>query len=136
MPMDEDIPMTSGSIPPSGMRTMDHCHFRGLVSFSQYVSRYTLVMPRPILPPKGYPLKPVSLGDHLRKKRLDLGLYQAQVAERIGVTKSTVYNWEHGREPDPKHHPKIVEFLGYTPMFINPFPGNGPPNPDYGVGHE
>ncbi|MCI0624160.1 MAG: helix-turn-helix domain-containing protein [Acidobacteria bacterium] len=72
-------------------------------------------MPRPILPPKGYPLKPVSLGDHLRKRRLDLGLLQAQVAEKIGVTESTVWNWEHGRKPVRRYQVKLIEFLGYRP---------------------
>ncbi|MEW6324773.1 MAG: helix-turn-helix transcriptional regulator [Nitrospirota bacterium] len=72
-------------------------------------------MPRPIVPPKGYPVAPRTLGEHVRKRRLDLGLYQAQVAERIGVTKSTVYNWERGREPARQHQAKIIEFLGYWP---------------------
>ncbi|MGH7274091.1 MAG: helix-turn-helix transcriptional regulator [Nitrospiria bacterium] len=88
---------------------------RGLVSFSKAYPRYTLIMPRPILPPKGYPLAPVSLGDHLRKKRLDLGLLQAQVAETIGVTKSTVWNWEHGTNPETRYQSKIIQFLGYKP---------------------
>jgi DNA-binding transcriptional regulator YiaG len=46
---------------------------------------------------------------------MDLGLLQAQVAERIGVTKSTVYNWEHGRNPARQHQAKIIQFLGYKP---------------------
>ncbi|HTP42104.1 MAG TPA: helix-turn-helix transcriptional regulator, partial [Nitrospiria bacterium] len=35
------------------------------------------------------------------------------MAERIGVTASTVYNWEHGREPGKQHQPRILQFLGY-----------------------
>jgi transcriptional regulator with XRE-family HTH domain len=46
---------------------------------------------------------------------MDIGLLQAQVAERIRVTKSTVYSWEHGRTPGAQHHARIVEFLGYRP---------------------
>lgn len=34
----------------------------------------------------------------------------------IGVTESTVWNWEHGTEPELRHIPKIIEFLGYTPF--------------------
>lgn len=34
----------------------------------------------------------------------------------IGVTESTVWNWEHGREPELKHMPKVIEFLGYMPF--------------------
>ncbi len=96
-------------------QTNGHCHFRGSVSFSKYVSRYTLTIPRPILPPKGYPVAPRTLGEHVRKRRLDLGLYQAQVAERIGVTASTVWNWEHGRIPASQHQARILQFLGYKP---------------------
>lgn len=34
----------------------------------------------------------------------------------IGVTESTVWNWEHGREPELKYIPKIIEFLSYVPF--------------------
>ncbi|MEW6419428.1 MAG: helix-turn-helix transcriptional regulator [Nitrospirota bacterium] len=52
----------------------------------------------------------------MRKRRLDLGLLQSNVAKIIGVTESTVWNWEHGRGPELKHMPKIIEFLGYVPF--------------------
>lgn len=29
---------------------------------------------------------------------------------------STVWNWEHGTEPELIHMPKIIEFLGYVPF--------------------
>jgi hypothetical protein len=32
-----------------------------------------------------------TLGDHIRKKRLDLGLFQKEVASRIGVDAESVY---------------------------------------------
>jgi hypothetical protein len=34
----------------------------------------------------------------------------------IGVTESTVWNWEHGTEPELRHMPKVIEFLGYVPF--------------------
>ncbi len=34
----------------------------------------------------------------------------------IGVTESTVWNWEHGREPELRYMPKIIEFLDYVPF--------------------
>ncbi|MDI6889485.1 MAG: helix-turn-helix transcriptional regulator [Thermodesulfovibrionales bacterium] len=52
----------------------------------------------------------------MRKRRLDLGLLQIEVARMIGVTESTVWNWEHGREPELKYIPKIIEFLSYVPF--------------------
>ncbi len=57
-----------------------------------------------------------TLGEHIRKRRLDLGLLQIEVARIIGVTESTVWNWEHGTEPEIRHMPKIIEFLGYVPF--------------------
>ncbi len=105
----------SATAPSLLLGTMGQCHLRGSVSFSKYVSRYTLTIPRPILPPKGYPVAPQSLGEHLQKKRLDLGLTQEAAGKLIGVTGSTVWNWEHGTPPKSKHHFKITQFLGNTP---------------------
>lgn len=39
----------------------------------------------------------VTIGDHLRKRRLDLGLLQREVTERLGVGEATVTNWELNR---------------------------------------
>ncbi|MEW6419996.1 MAG: helix-turn-helix transcriptional regulator [Nitrospirota bacterium] len=78
--------------------------------------QYRLSLPRPIIPPKGYPLDPKTIGEYIRKRRLDLWLLQIEVAKMIGVTESTVWNWEHGTEPELRHMPKIIEFLGYVPF--------------------
>lgn len=78
--------------------------------------KYTLILPRLKELPKGYILSPETIGEHIRKRRLDLGLLQIEVAKIIGVTESTVWNWEHGTEPELKHMPKVIEFLGYTPF--------------------
>ncbi|MEW6108051.1 MAG: helix-turn-helix transcriptional regulator [Nitrospirota bacterium] len=87
---------------------------RGLDTFAKY-PQYRMTLPRPIIPPKGYPLKPRTLGEHIRKRRLDLGLLQIDVAAEIGVTESTVWNWEHGTEPELIHIPTVLAFLGYVP---------------------
>ncbi len=47
---------------------------------------------------------------------MDLGMLQREVAAKIGVTESSVYNWEQGTEPELVHIPKIIEFLGYVPF--------------------
>ena len=64
----------------------------------------------------GYPEFPINVGEHIRKKRMDLGLLQREVAEIIGVTESSVWNWEHGTEPELQYNPKIISFLGYVPF--------------------
>ena len=67
-----------------------------------------------------YPKTLITIGDHIRKKRLDSKLLQQDVARLIGVTECTVTNWEkHRTEPMLWVMPKIIEFLGYKPdLFI------------------
>ena len=67
-------------------------------------------------PPDGYPRALRTLGDHLRRRRLDLGLLQREVAEKLGVTKDSIHNWETNRKsPQLRFVPRIIEFLGYVP---------------------
>ena len=49
--------------------------------------------------PRIWPIHPQikTLGDHLRVKRLDLGLSQKQVAEELSIEKTTLKNWETKR---------------------------------------
>jgi transcriptional regulator with XRE-family HTH domain len=57
------------------------------------------------------------LGDHLRKRRLDLGLLQSEVADTLGVTESTICSWETGRTSTQlRFIPRIIAFLGYDPL--------------------
>ena len=66
--------------------------------------------------PKEYDFEPISVGDHIRKKRLQLGLLQREVAELLEVSPWTVMNWEKGRtEPPVSSVSAILEFLGYDP---------------------
>ncbi|MBU5639085.1 helix-turn-helix domain-containing protein [Geomonas sp. Red69] len=66
--------------------------------------------------PDRYIEAPQTLGQHIRKRRTDLGLLQRETAIRIGVKKDTIYNWEHGVEPELRFIPKIIDFLGYIPL--------------------
>ena len=62
------------------------------------------------------PDKPATVGEHIRKRRLELHLLQSQVAERLGANRISVQNWERGvYEPGPTFTGKIVQFLGYDP---------------------
>jgi transcriptional regulator with XRE-family HTH domain len=77
---------------------------------------FSAIIPLPKLQIPGYPERPSTVGEHIRKKRMDLGLLQREVAEIIGVTVSSIYNWEHGVEPELQYNPSIIKFLGYIPF--------------------
>ena len=56
------------------------------------------------------------MGDHIRTRRLDLELYQKEVAATLVVTVSAITNWELNRiTPYFTYLPRIIAFLGYTP---------------------
>lgn len=66
--------------------------------------------------PSVYPKTLNHIGDHLRTRRLDLGLHQRDVALRLGVHAASVRNWEMGRtEPTLDLLRRVIEFLGYDP---------------------
>ena len=59
------------------------------------------------------PVQPQTVGDHIRRRRQ---LLQRDVAERIGITQSCVWNWEaNGSQPDFRYKPALIAFLGYNP---------------------
>ncbi len=60
------------------------------------------------------------MAKHIKRRRLDMGLYQRQVADIIGVKEGTIHNWEHGSEPELVHMPAIISFLGYNPYPVPP----------------
>ena len=62
--------------------------------------------------PKGYPARPRALGEKIRKHRMDLGLFQKDVAKFVGVATDTVTLWEKGRrKPSKRNLRKIEKFL-------------------------
>jgi len=64
--------------------------------------------------PVTYPRVLNNVGDHIRKRRLDLGLQKKQAGKQLGAHATSVANWEAGRtEPDLAHLPKVIDFLGY-----------------------
>jgi hypothetical protein len=51
-----------------------------------------------------------SLGDHLRKKRLDLGLLQRYVAAQTGADEDSICDWESGYSHSKTYLiPRILE---------------------------
>ena len=63
-----------------------------------------------------FPKSLITVGDHIRARRLELKLLQKDVVRLVGVDETTVYNWERGyTRPPLRYMPKIMEFLGYDP---------------------
>jgi transcriptional regulator with XRE-family HTH domain len=59
---------------------------------------------------------PKTIGDHIKKRRLQLGRGATQLAQSLKVSTDTVYNWEHNRtRPSIRFMPGIADFLGYAP---------------------
>jgi transcriptional regulator with XRE-family HTH domain len=59
---------------------------------------------------------PKSLGEHLKRRRLELGLRQKETAARLGVTEWGYANWEKGKgTPSTVRYKGVVEFLGHYP---------------------
>ena len=69
------------------------------------------------LKPKETDFEPQTLGDHIRKRRLQLALTQKQAGDRLGVTSFTVLNWEKCKtEPPVRSYPATLRFLAYDPF--------------------
>src|SRR5688572_13854691 len=60
---------------------------------------------------------PQTIGEHLRKKRFELGLRQSQVAGKLRVSERTLGLWECDEAyPRWEYHPRIIEYLGHDPF--------------------
>lgn len=60
-----------------------------------------------------YPKNPKNFGEMIRKKRMDMRLTMRDIAERLGVSETTVYNWEiRNRKPYRKTEEKLKVILG------------------------
>ena len=63
-----------------------------------------------------YPKELLRIGDHVRKRRLDLKLLQKDIGQQLGVHCASVTNWELGKtDPELCHMPAVIQFLGYDP---------------------
>lgn len=94
-------------IPPSGNRAKTEENLLPAVPFCAL----TLKTAKP-----PYPEGLRTIGDHIRKRRLDLRLRQRDVADLIGVERVTVGGWETmGLRPPPASLEKVVKFLRCEP---------------------
>ena len=68
-----------------------------------------------------YPKEPKTIGQHIKKKRIDLDLIQKDVAQKIGVSEDCITYWENGRsQPQIQYAPAIIDFLGFNPWKREP----------------
>ncbi len=73
-----------------------------------------LIAPKPL--PIGLPENPKTLGERIRKARMERGQFQKDVAGILHVTTSSVENWERNMtKPLLDWLPRIIDFLGYVP---------------------
>jgi len=62
---------------------------------------------------KPYPTTPKTLGDHIKAKRFEKELSQAELAGMLGVRKPVIQLWEHDRRvPTVTEQKRLVELLG------------------------
>jgi len=65
---------------------------------------------------KQYMEHPGSLGEHLRKRRLELQMSQVEAGKQLGVKGARFGAWERDEvEPQSQFHTAIRSFLGYDP---------------------
>ena len=61
----------------------------------------------------------LNIGSRLREGRRAAGMTQQQLAEAIGVSNTSVSNWEKGvSSPDPETIDKLCGVLGVQPNFF------------------
>jgi len=65
---------------------------------------------------RDYSENPKTLGEHLKKRRRELGLLQRKAAEMLGVSTDTVINWATDKTiPVAAQFRPVVALLGYDP---------------------
>lgn len=61
-------------------------------------------------------MHPRSIGEHIKKRRMDLKLLQREAADRMGISPTTLCYWESsGRRPEAHHLRAVHAFLGLDP---------------------
>lgn len=92
-------------------------HAQGCVAI--FTSRkYLIDRPRS----SSYPRNPQTLGEHIRRVKMDRNLLQRDVARSIGANEWTIHNWEtNANKPEIRFYPEIMNWLGYCPVvYVHP----------------
>ncbi|MCF6265692.1 MAG: helix-turn-helix domain-containing protein [Desulfuromusa sp.] len=75
---------------------------------------FKVEIPLIVLSLEEFTREPVTLADHLRRRRIELDLYQKEVAAKLDVTTSTIWNWENTGSVYLRFIPQVINFLGYN----------------------
>ena len=68
------------------------------------------------------PKRPTTIGGHLRRRRLQLKIYQPEAARLLQVSTVTLSRWECDKvAPTPPYYRPIAAYLGFDP-FTKPPP--------------
>ena len=79
------------------------------------------------------PRNPTTLGGQLRRRRLQLGIFQSQAARQLRVSTRTLSLWEGDKiYPAWNYQPRLIAYLGYDP-FTDPTLGRPKGNETIGV---
>jgi DNA-binding transcriptional regulator YiaG len=63
------------------------------------------------------PKVPTTIGGHLRRRRLQLKIFQPEAARRLKVSQVSLSRWERDTViPTAPHHPRLIKYLGYNPF--------------------
>jgi len=100
-----------GIPPPSEMMTNSEQTPHGLLPFCHIA----LKIKKPQSDSR-YPKTINTLGDHVRRKRLDMGITQMKASEMMGVSYGSLREWERNKyQPWGCSLLKVYAFLGYCP---------------------
>jgi DNA-binding transcriptional regulator YiaG len=81
-----------------------------------HISRARLPYPRHWKSNQQIPLQPKTLGEEIKKHRLELHWLQADVPAKIGISSTSVSNWERGiTSPSRRMTKNLRAFLDYIP---------------------
>ena len=87
---------------------MPFCHLQIKVLRSPYPDKWKCTQKAAI--------EPKTIGEHLKRRRLELHLLQTEVGRRLGVHKGSIQTWERGIGlPGIRQLPAVIEFIGCDP---------------------
>jgi DNA-binding transcriptional regulator YiaG len=95
------------------MRPLSRTYIQGRVALLQSVP-----IKFKALKPKESDFEPQTIGEHIKKRRLLLGLTQKSEAKMLKVTQFSIINWERGHIQPSRAATlqRIIDFLGYDPL--------------------